>query len=74
MVYYLIQQVMIHLPPLKFHCVSNDAMHKSHKVLIYVEYSAVSDVFQNTDNPTPLLLACPPPAPKAGGGYTLAGR
>jgi hypothetical protein len=32
MVYYLIQQVMIHLPPPQFHRVSNDAVHK---VLIY---------------------------------------
>ncbi len=45
-----------------------------HKVLTYVEYRAVSGVFQNIDPPPPLHhRVCPPPAPKAG-RYTLAGR
>ncbi len=41
----------------------------THKVLTYVEYRAVSGVFQNID-PHPLYTQrlCPPPAPKAGGG------
>ncbi len=47
-----------------------------HKVLTYVEYRAVSGVFQNIDPPPPLHPASmSSPAPKAGGGgYTLAGR
>jgi hypothetical protein len=53
-------------------------MHRmANKVLIYVEYRAVSGVFQTIDPPTPLSTqrVCPPPAPKAGGAhYTLAGR
>jgi hypothetical protein len=40
----------------------------AHKVLTYVEYRAVSDVFQNIDPPPPLSTqrVCPPSAPKAG--------
>jgi hypothetical protein len=54
-----------------------------HKVLTYVEYRAVSGVFQNIDPPTPLstpafgasskILTPPPPSPPAfgaGGGHT----
>jgi hypothetical protein len=43
----------------------------SHKVLTYIEYSAVSGVFRTID-PHPLSpqRVCPPPAPKAGGGHT----
>jgi hypothetical protein len=37
-----------------------------HKALTYVEYRAVSGVFQNIDPPTQRV--CPPPAPKAGVG------
>jgi hypothetical protein len=48
-----------------------------HKVLKYVEYRAVSGVFQNIDPPGPHPLytqrECPFPAPKAG-GYKFAGR
>ncbi len=44
------------------------------KVLTYVEYRAVSGVFQNIDPPPPLHPASvSSPAPNAG-GYTLAGR
>jgi hypothetical protein len=47
----------------------------SNKVLTYVEYRAVSGVFQNIDPPTPLSTqqVCPFPAPKAGGGTHSAG-
>jgi hypothetical protein len=43
---------------------------RDHKVLTYVEYRAVSGVFQNIDLPHPLSTqgVCPPPAPKAVGG------
>jgi hypothetical protein len=39
-----------------------------HKVHTYVEYRAVSRVFQNIDPPPPLSTrrVCPPPATKAG--------
>jgi len=40
-----------------------------HKVLTYVEYRAVSSVFQNIDPPSPSPVStqrvCPPTAPKA---------
>jgi hypothetical protein len=45
-----------------------------HKVLTYVEYRAVSDVFQNIDPPPPLRLASVSSPRTKGGGYTLAGR
>ncbi len=42
-----------------------------HKVLTYIEYRAVSGVFQTIDPPPHLHPAsCPPPAPKAGGVHT----
>ncbi len=42
---------------------------------IYVEYRAVSGVFRTIDPPAPLHPASvSSPAPKAGRGYTLAGR
>ncbi len=47
-----------------------------HKVLKYVEYRAVSGVFQNIDPHPPLpWRVCTPPAPKVGGTqYTLHTR
>jgi hypothetical protein len=48
----------------------------SHKVLTYVEYRAVSRVFQKIDPPPPSPpseCVLPPPRTK-GGGYTIAGR
>ncbi len=45
-----------------------------HKVLIYVEYRAGSDVFQNIDPHPPLLLASVSSPRTIGGGYILAGR
>jgi hypothetical protein len=43
----------------------------NHKVLTYIEYRAVSDVFRTINPPPPLYQReCPPPAPKD----TLAGR
>jgi hypothetical protein len=40
-----------------------------HKVLTYVEYRAVSDVFQYIDpHPLSTQRVCPPPAPWGGGG------
>ncbi len=49
---------------------------REHKVLTYVEYRAVSGVFQNYWPPTPLSTqrVCPPPAPKAGGTLTPGGE
>ncbi len=47
-----------------------------HKVLTYVEYRAVSGVFQNIDPPypSPPSECVLPPLPQAeGGGYTLGG-
>ncbi len=48
----------------------------SHKVLTYVEYRAVSDVFQNIYPPTPLSSqrVCPPPAPNAEGTHSPGGE
>jgi hypothetical protein len=44
-----------------------------HKVLTYVEYRAVSGVFQNIDpHPLSTQRVCPPRI--KGGGYTLSGR
>ena len=42
------------------------------KVLTYVEYRAVSGVFQNIDPPPPQSTqrVCPPPEPKDGGAHT----
>jgi len=39
-------------------------------------YRAVSDVFQNSDPPTPLSTrrVCPPPATKTGGTHSLGGE
>ncbi len=45
-----------------------------HKVLTYVEYRAVSGVFQNIDLPPPLHPASVTSSRTKGGGYTLAGR
>jgi hypothetical protein len=42
-------------------------VHPDHKVLTYVEYRAVSGVFQNID-PFSTQRVCPPPTPMAGGG------
>ncbi len=42
-----------------------------HKVLTYVEYRAVSDVFQNIDPPSPPSVSSPR---TKGRGYTLTGR
>jgi hypothetical protein len=50
---------------------SSNILH--HKVLTYVEYRAVSGVFQNIDPPLSIQRVCPPTAPKAE-GYTLARR
>ncbi len=46
-----------------------------HEVLTYVEYRAVSGVFQNTD-PTPPLhpASVSSPAPKTGGGEVLGSQ
>jgi hypothetical protein len=46
-----------------------------HKVLTYVEYRALSGVFQNIDPPPPFHPASvSSPLTKGAGGYTLAGR
>jgi hypothetical protein len=45
-----------------------------HKVLTYLEYRAVSDVFQNIDPHPPLQPASVSSPRTKGGGYTLAGR
>ncbi len=47
-----------------------------HKVFTYVEYRAVSGVFQNIDPPRPLSTQrmYPHPASKAGGGNTRRAR
>ncbi len=51
------------------------SMRVSHKVLTYIEYSAVSGVFRTIDPPPPsppsdCVLTPAPKAPKAGGGGT----
>jgi hypothetical protein len=51
-----------------------------HKVLTYVEYRAVSDVFQNiyylpyTPSPPSECVPSPPPAPRAGGTHSQGGE
>ncbi len=45
-----------------------------HKVLSYIEYRAVSGVFQTMDPPLPLHPASVSSPGTKGGGYTLAGR
>ncbi len=54
----------------------NMNMDGKHKVLTYVEYRAVSGVFQNIDpsTPSPLHPASVSSPRTKGGVYTLAGR
>jgi hypothetical protein len=50
-------------------------LHLYHKVLTYVEYRAVSGVFQNINPPTPSPPSYSVSSPRTKGrGYTLAGR
>ncbi len=58
------------LPAVDFPCLlpSHDRFY--HKVLIYIEYRAVSGVFRTLSTPPPQRV-CPSPASKAG-GYALA--